>query len=59
MALGGEVLGFSVDRAFSAALDGLVLVDLLATKPAVLARYMGKPNAERYRALHQASAVSC
>ena len=53
LALGGEVLGFNVDPAFSGALDGLVLVDLLATRPAVLARYMGKQDAERYREFHQ------
>ena len=59
LALGGEVLGFSVDPSFSAALDGLVLVDLMATKPSVLGRYMGKQNAERYRALHQQQTVTC
>ncbi len=53
LALGGEVLGFNVDPAFSGTLDGLVLIDLMATRPAVLGRYMGKEKAAAYRIFHQ------
>ena len=42
--LGGKILGFNRDPDFSNALDGLILVDLLQTSPAVLQRYMGKPG---------------
>lgn len=40
--LGGKVLGFNVDAAFANVLDGLIMVDLTQTDPAVLARYMGR-----------------
>ncbi len=40
--LGGKILGFNRDPDFNNALDGLILVDLWQTRPAVLQRYMGK-----------------
>jgi putative hemolysin len=40
--LGGRFLGFNLDPDFGNALDGLVLVDLRQTEPAVLTRYMGR-----------------
>ncbi len=40
--LGGELLGFNVDKNFSNVLDGLVLVDLRKTEPVRLEAYMGK-----------------
>jgi putative hemolysin len=39
--LGGEVLGFNVDREFSNALDGLLLLDLAKATPAI-SRYLGE-----------------
>ena len=43
-------MGFNVDRKFSNVLDGLVVVDLRRTEPAVLERYMGRePAASRFR----------
>lgn len=39
--LGGEVLGFNVDREFSNVLDGLLLVDLEQGNAPALARYLG------------------
>jgi len=39
--LGGEVLGFNVDRGFSNALDGLLLLDVENGNSAVLSRYLG------------------
>lgn len=40
--MGGQLLGFNVDREFSDVVDGLILVDLRHTNPALLERYMGK-----------------
>lgn len=43
--LGGKLLAFNVDPEFSDALDGLIVVDLLQTKPKLLDRYLGKAEA--------------
>jgi len=48
--LGGELVAFHVDRRFSDALDGLIVVDLRKTDARVLERYMGKEGAARYLA---------
>jgi hypothetical protein len=50
--IGGKLLGFNVDRKFSNALDGLVVVDLRQTEPAMLERYMGREGATRFRQVH-------
>jgi putative hemolysin len=50
--IGGKLLGFNVDRKFSNVLDGLVVVDLRQTEPAVLERYMGREAAARFRQMH-------
>jgi hypothetical protein len=50
--VGGKLLGFNVDRNFSNVLDGLVVVDLRKTEPAVLERYMGREGAARFRQRH-------
>jgi hypothetical protein len=50
--IGGKLLGFNVDRKFSNVLDGLVVVDLRQTDPAVLDRYMGRESAQTFRKLH-------
>ena len=55
--IGGKLLGFNVDRKFSNVLDGLVVVDLRQTEPAVLERYMGREGAARFRQVHTGSAV--
>jgi len=55
--IGGKLLGFNVDRKFSNVLDGLVVVDLRQTEPAVLERYMGREGAARFRQVHAAAAV--
>ncbi|MGO9085819.1 MAG: lysophospholipid acyltransferase family protein [Candidatus Sulfotelmatobacter sp.] len=52
--IGGRLVGFNVDRKFSNVLDGLVVVDLRQTDPAVLERYMGRESAARFRQLHAA-----
>jgi putative hemolysin len=51
--IGGKLLGFSVDRKFSNTLDGLIVVDLRKTNPAVLERYMGRESAARFRQRHK------
>ena len=50
--IGGKLLGFNVDRKFSNVLDGLIVVDLRQTNPAVLDRYMGRAAAQAFRKLH-------
>ncbi len=55
--IGGKLLGFNVDRKFSNVLDGLVVVDLRQTEPAVLERYMGRESAARFRQLHASAAT--
>ena len=56
--IGGELLAFNVDRNFSNALDGLVLVDLRKTDPARLETYMGKDGVERFMQHHGELAAS-
>ncbi len=51
--LGGKLLAFNLDPEFGEVLDGLVLVDLLRTDWRTLARYMGKDEAEAFRAYHE------
>jgi putative hemolysin len=55
--IGGKMLAFNVDRKFSNVLDGLVVVDLRHTDPAVLERYMGSQAAARFRERHAAVTV--
>jgi putative hemolysin len=50
--IGGKLLGFNVDRKFSNVLDGLVMVDLRQTEPAVLERFMGREGATAFRRHH-------
>jgi putative hemolysin len=50
--IGGRLVGFNVDRKFSSVLDGLMVVDLRQTDPAVLERYMGREAAARFHQLH-------
>jgi putative hemolysin len=50
--IGGKMVGFNVDRKFSNVLDGLVIVDLRQTEPAVLERYMGREAAAKFRELY-------
>ncbi|HEY6239345.1 MAG TPA: GNAT family N-acyltransferase [Burkholderiales bacterium] len=50
--LGGRLLGFSADGQFNDALDGLIMVDLRASEPRVLARYMGEEGAVAFLDWH-------
>jgi putative hemolysin len=50
--LGGRLLSFNVDREFSNVLDGLVVVDLRATDPGVLERYVGKDGILAFQSYH-------
>jgi putative hemolysin len=51
--LGGKLLAFSVDPQFGNTLDGFVMVDLTRTSPEILARYMGKDQAQKFFAWHR------
>jgi hypothetical protein len=56
--LGGELLGFNVDKNFSDVLDGLVLVDLRKTDTARLEGYMGKDETARFLRYHDAASLA-
>ena len=51
--LGGKLLAFSVDPQFNNALDGFVMIDLTATNPEMLGRYMGKDRLQEFLAWHR------
>lgn len=51
--LGGKLLAFSVDPQFGNTLDGFVMVDLTRTSLEILARYMGKEQAQDFLAWHR------
>jgi putative hemolysin len=51
--VGGRLVGFNLDRKFSDVVDGLVIVDLRQTDPAVLDRYMGKEGYASFRCFHK------
>ena len=51
--LGGKLLGFNVDNAFSGTLDGLMLVDLRHTAASVRLRYLGKEGEAAFRIKHR------
>ena len=46
--LNAVLLTFNVDRKFKNALDGLVVVDLAASDPGLLRRYMGEEGLETF-----------
>jgi len=50
--LGGQMLSFNVDKAFSNVLDGFVVVDLRRTDPAVLRRYLGEDGCRAFLSYH-------
>jgi putative hemolysin len=52
MKVGGTILAFNVDKAFSNVLDGLIMVDLRKTDPARLGTYMSTPGVTRFRQFH-------
>jgi hypothetical protein len=54
LGLNGQLVSFNVDKNFNDALDGLIIVDLLKVPEKVLARYMGKEQAQGYLAKHPA-----
>ncbi len=49
---GGKLLSFSIDADFSNALDGLIIVDLLQSDPALVQRYMGKEGLASFLSYH-------
>ena len=50
--LGGQLLAFNIDRNFSDAMDGLIVVDLLRTDRKTLQRYMGVDGTSALLAHH-------
>ena len=53
--LGGRLLAFSADRKFGNALDALITVDLRASDPRILARYLGEQGAAGFLSHHEAN----
>jgi putative hemolysin len=51
--LNARLIGFNTDPAFGDALDALMIVDLAAINPAILARYLGRVGAAAFLAYHQ------
>jgi hypothetical protein len=47
--LNGRFLSFSVDKAFSSVIDGLLLVDLHETDPKILNRFVGRRYLSKVR----------
>jgi putative hemolysin len=56
--MGGRMLGFNVDQAFSDCVDGLMVADLRRTDPKVLKRYMGADGADAFLAFHAADGLA-
>ena len=53
--LGGRILGFNVDPAFSQVVDCLLMVDLRQVEPDLLEKYLGQDGAKRLLAGQQAA----
>jgi putative hemolysin len=51
--LGGKLLSFNIDPAFGNVLDGLIMVDLTATDPKLLKRYMEADGLATFMSYHQ------
>jgi putative hemolysin len=56
--IGGELLAFNVDKNFSDALDGLILVDLRKTDPSRLETYMGKDGVRTLLRFHAPASIA-
>lgn len=56
--MGGRFLGFCIDEKFGNSLDGMVVVDLLRTKPIMLARYMGNDGAQTFYGHHRSGRLN-
>jgi putative hemolysin len=56
--MGGRLLQFHVDPAFSNTLDGLVVVDLRRTERAILERYMTREGAAAFLAAHRGATAA-
>lgn len=51
--LGGQLIGFNIDREFGDVMDGLIVVDLLQTDRKTLERYMGAGGVAAFMACHR------
>lgn len=56
--LNAVLLKFNIDPAFHDALDGLMVVDLLHSDPAVVGRYLGEEGLRRLAGCHGHAAIS-
>lgn len=56
--LGGRIVGLNVDREFGDAVDALLVVDLSKTDPAILERFFGQKETDRYLARHRTFSIS-
>jgi putative hemolysin len=55
--LNARLIGFNVDPDFGDAVDALMMVDLPTVDPAILGRYLGPHDADRFLAHHRQSGV--
>ena len=53
--LNARLIGVNVDPAFGEALDALMIVDLTTVDLPILNRYLGRDDAERFLAYHDAT----
>lgn len=53
--LNARLIGFNVDRDFGDVVDALMMVDLTAVEPAILARYLGRDDAAQFLVHHRSS----
>jgi len=51
--LGGRILAFNLDQAFSSVVDGLIAIDLRQTDRRTQERYMGEDAANAFRSFHK------
>ncbi len=56
--LGGAMVAFNVDKAFSGVVDGLVVVDLCRLTPRLLTKYLGHEGAARFVKEHASNQQS-
>jgi len=57
--LGASLLSFNLDEGFGNCIDGLIIVDLRASDPKLLRRYMGDVGYQRYVSVAGAAPLRC
>jgi hypothetical protein len=56
--LNARLIGFNVDPDFGDVVDALMMVDLTAVEPTILARYLGREVARHFLARHRSPGTS-